>query len=95
MLNYQRVSTADVTFQNFCAEAMIGGVIWCSGNCLTVYIIRQIGLGPGQYVIKCHHESHESHHLGFFHVFFNSIDIYVAMVTDADFRTLIGMFRQE
>lgn len=27
--------------------AMIGGVIWCSGNCLTVYIIRQIGLGPG------------------------------------------------
>ena len=28
-------------------EAMIGGVIWCSGNCLTVYIIQQIGLGPG------------------------------------------------
>eukprot|EP00438_Fugacium_kawagutii_P008495 Skav210947 [mRNA] locus=scaffold713:242166:243179:+ [translate_table: standard] len=27
--------------------AMLGGVIWCSGNCLTVYIIRQIGLGPG------------------------------------------------
>lgn len=27
--------------------AMIGGVIWCSGNCLTVYIIQQIGLGPG------------------------------------------------
>jgi hypothetical protein len=71
---------------------MIGGVIWCSGNCLTVYIIRQIGLGPGQYVINCHHETH---HLGFFHVFFNRIDIYVAMVTDADFRTLIGMFRQE
>jgi len=27
--------------------AMTGGVIWCSGNCLTVYIIKQIGLGPG------------------------------------------------
>ena len=28
-------------------QAMSGGVLWCSGNCLTVYIIKQIGLGPG------------------------------------------------
>ena len=26
---------------------MTGGVIWCTGNCMTVYIIKQIGLGPG------------------------------------------------
>lgn len=65
---FEQISTADVIFHNFCAEAMIGGVIWCSGNCLTVYIIRQIGLGPGQYVINCHHESH---HLGFFSCFFS------------------------
>mmetsp|Transcript_58716 Transcript_58716/g.137486 ORF Transcript_58716/g.137486 Transcript_58716/m.137486 type:complete len:339 (+) Transcript_58716:42-1058(+) len=31
----------------FYPMAMIGGAIWCSGNCLTVYIIKQIGLGPG------------------------------------------------
>ena len=83
---FEQISTADVTFHNFCAEAMIGGVIWCSGNCLTVYIIRQIGLGPGHYVINCHHESH--HLVFFFMFFFNSIDIYVAMVTDCRFSDL-------
>eukprot|EP00439_Symbiodinium_sp_Y106_P071412 s2555_g12.t2 len=31
----------------FYPVAMTGGVLWCSGNCLTVYIIKQIGLGPG------------------------------------------------
>ncbi|CAE7035154.1 TMEM144 [Symbiodinium natans] len=31
----------------FYPVAMSGGVLWCSGNCLTVYIIKQIGLGPG------------------------------------------------
>lgn len=27
--------------------ALMGGAIWCTGNCLTVYIIKRIGLGPG------------------------------------------------
>ena len=31
----------------FYPTAMTGGAIWCTGNCLTVYIIRAIGLGPG------------------------------------------------
>ncbi|CAJ1344515.1 unnamed protein product [Effrenium voratum] len=31
----------------FYPVAMSGGAIWCTGNCMTVYIIRQIGLGPG------------------------------------------------
>jgi len=31
----------------FYPVAMIGGSIWCTGNCLTVFIIKRIGLGPG------------------------------------------------
>lgn len=31
----------------FYPEAMIGGVLWCTGNCMTVFIIKSIGLGSG------------------------------------------------
>jgi len=31
----------------FYPAAMSGGAIWCTGNCMTVYIIDKIGLGPG------------------------------------------------
>jgi len=31
----------------FYPMAMTGGVIWCTGNCCTVYVIKSIGLGPG------------------------------------------------
>lgn len=31
----------------FYPAAMTGGAIWCTGNCMTVYIIDKIGLGPG------------------------------------------------
>merc|ERR1719476_444798 len=27
--------------------ALSGGAIWCTGNCMTVFIISAIGLGPG------------------------------------------------
>mmetsp|Transcript_63845 Transcript_63845/g.134455 ORF Transcript_63845/g.134455 Transcript_63845/m.134455 type:complete len:369 (+) Transcript_63845:29-1135(+) len=31
----------------FYTFACVGGIIWCTGNCCTVFIIQQIGLGPG------------------------------------------------
>eukprot|EP00927_Polykrikos_kofoidii_P014213 TRINITY_DN16213_c0_g2_i1.p1 TRINITY_DN16213_c0_g2~~TRINITY_DN16213_c0_g2_i1.p1 ORF type:complete len:342 (-),score=31.29 TRINITY_DN16213_c0_g2_i1:55-1080(-) len=27
--------------------ALLGGAIWCSGNCCTIFVINRIGLGPG------------------------------------------------
>lgn len=27
--------------------ALVGGVIWCTGNCGTIFVIKSIGLGPG------------------------------------------------
>jgi hypothetical protein len=47
LVNLYQISFDDKTGPHFYPLAMLGGVLWCTGNILCVQIINRIGMGVG------------------------------------------------